>query len=167
MLYTVKIIKKTSFGFFKTKKIKNVEADVILDFLNKNQNDEPKAYIPNFPKRNIIDVNKNSYEINLKDNIIYFSSERDNLKDIKFFSRKSYCVKIYHAKSIFYRKIKDVVYETIMYNYTNYPIKVFITKDGERWEIPCSLYEFQYDKNKMLAIQDIMEQESGQKINAI
>ncbi len=168
MLYEVKVIKVGS-GFFKlSKKIKNVEADVILDYLNKGSDGNNQIpFMPFIPRRNLIDVNKNSYEINLNQNIVIFSKERDNLKDISKFSRIPYTAKYKHINGIFWGSIKNVVHESLIYNLTDSPIKVFITQSGERWEVPCINYEFKFDREKMRAIQDIMEQESGQKIGVV
>ncbi len=168
MLYTVKMIRVVPWFFRLSIKIKNVEADVILDYLNKGSDENNQIpFTPFIPKRNIIDVNKNSYEINLNQNIVIFSKERDNLKDIPKFSRIPYTAKYKHINGIFWRSVKNVVHESLIYNLTSSPIKVFITQSGERWEIPCINYEFKFDKEKMRAIQDIMEQESGQKIGVV
>lgn len=150
MLYSVKI--KKGFGLWA--KYVNIENDwTLID------------YMPNFPKRVIIDKDKNTTEINFKDNIVVLSKERP-CPEIKK-SRVKFDVKYKHIKGFFWKTIKDCVIDTTMYEQTNCPIRVFITDTGERWEIPYGTYEFKFDKNKMLAIQDVMSQEAGQSIDAI
>ena len=65
MLYSVKI--KKGFGLWA--KYVNIENDwTLID------------YMPNFPKRVIIDKDKNTTEINFKDNIVVLSKERSSLR---------------------------------------------------------------------------------------
>ena len=98
----------------------------ILDFINKEE-EKPTPYLPGFPKRNLVDKNKNSYEVNLDDNIVIFSKERDSFKGIDRKSRIPFTVSFRHKNGLFWKKIKDVVYDTMMYNLTLTPIRVFIT----------------------------------------
>ena len=150
MLYKVKIKKVDGLIW---RKISNIENDWILS-----------EYVPNFPKRVVVDKDKNNYDINLNDNIVVFSKERPNsIKE----SRVKFDVKYKKINGLFWHTIKNCNVDTLMYPETKTPIRVFITDTGERWEIPFLHYEFKFDKNKLLAIQDIMEQESGQKIDAI
>jgi hypothetical protein len=147
MFYTVKIKR------FWTERVKNVENDwTLFDFLKKA------------PKRVLMDKNKNTREVNLNDCILVFSKERPTQMKP---SRVKFNAKYKKVGSFFWKTIKDCTIDTTMYEETETPIRVFITDTGERWEIPSLHYEFKFDKNKLLAIQDVMEQESGQKIDAI
>ena len=151
MVYTIKV-KKVS-GFFYKKYI-NIENDwLAID------------YFPLVPKRTLVDKDKNCFEIDLIDNIVVISKERP-IGEIRL-SRVKFDVKYKKRKFGFWKTIKNCVVDTSMYEKTGNPIRVFITDTGERWEIPCNHYDFKFDKNKFLAIQDVMSQEAGQPIDAI
>ena len=147
-----------------TVKYKN-DKNWVFNKINKVDNDW--IYFDNFPscpRRAFMDKNKNVYEIDLTNNIVIFSNGRPNNLPK---SQVSFKIKYKKSGSLFWSTIKNVVVETVMYEKTSCPIKVLITETGERWEIPMSGFEFIADKNRLLAIQSMMEKESGQSINAI
>lgn len=151
MLYSV--LYKPVNGFFWFK-LKDIESDWIMDTLG----------IPILPKRHFLDKNKNCYELSICDTIVVFKNGRPNPT-----IPKGHKFNVWYSKphSLFYKKIKNVIAETIMYEKGENPIKVLITEEGNRWEIPMKHFKFKVSKERLLAIQDQMEIEIGQVINAI
>ena len=116
------------------------------------------------PKRALLTNKKECIEINLSDYIVVFSKDRP--MEIKETSTP-YDVRYKKIGSFWGHTIKNVVFESIFYEKTENPIKYLITENGERWEIPMKHFDFFVSKQRLLSIQNQMEIEVGQAINAI